>query len=107
MAFIDFDVSPADETLGILSSGVRGCLFQMKATVDNALSIVWQNPYGLTPQEVFDVLDTHGETWAGLMQKLKTTYNSVAPSNHDIGDLVPADKTLTFDGTGKGTVGDA
>jgi len=106
MALIEFDISPKDETLDILRKGARGCLAQMKASVENAISIVWQNPHGLTPQEVFDVLDTQGKTLVNFLTTLRTTYNGIAPTAHDIGALTPAGKTVSFDGEGRGTVED-
>ncbi len=103
---IDFDVSPAEQTLAIIRSGARGCLQQIKASVTNSISVVCQNPLGLSPQEVFDVLDTQGEVLVDLLTTLRTAYNSVVSEAHHIGALLPNGMTVTFDANGKGTVGE-
>lgn len=104
---IDFDISPAEQTLDIIRSGARGCLQQIKASVTNCGSIVWTNPMGLTPQEVFDVLDTQGEVLITLLTTLRTAHNAVVPKAHDIGALLPEGVTISYDAEGRVTVGGA
>ena len=106
MALIDFDPTAEEQTLNIIKSGVRGSLSQTKSSIEHAMSIVGENPFGLTPQEVFDVLGTQGLTLVNILMTLRTAFNSVAPSAHDIGALIPDGKTVSFDGEGNGTVGD-
>ncbi len=106
MALIDFDISPAEQTLDIIRSGARGCLQQIKASVENSKSVVWQNPFGLSPQEVFDALDTQGKVLVDLLATLRTAHNSVVPAAHHIGALLPDGMTVTFNAEGKGTVGE-
>ena len=104
---LDFDISPAEQTLDIIRSGARGCLQQIKASVTNCGSLVWQNPFGLSPQGVFDVLDTQGEVLVNLLVTLRTAHNSTVAEAHHIGPLLPDGVTVTFDANGKGTVGGA
>lgn len=52
--------TPAEQTAQWISSAFAGCKSTIVATWNNLEQLVWRNPHGLTPQEVFDVLGSDG-----------------------------------------------
>lgn len=98
---LEFDRTPQEITLEILKSGALGCLNQIKGFTDNALAVVWTNFAGLTPQQVFDALNTQGKLLIQILTALKTAYNAHAPAPHQIGALVPMGFQVSYDAEGR------
>ena len=102
--FIDLDPTPEALTLGSLKSMAIGTTTQLRAAVDHVYQQIWFNPNGLSPQQVFNALDTLGKMASDWMVAMKAAHNAVVTAPHAIGALVPAGKSVSFDVNGKGTV---
>lgn len=70
--------------------GLVGTYVELKQTV-------WENPQGLTPQQVFDALGTNGGELFSLSTLLVTTVNTVIPGT--LTDTHPYEFTINPDGT--------
>lgn len=102
--FIDLDPTPQELTLGSLKSMSIGTTVQLRSGIDHAYQQIWFNPNGLTPQQVFDLLDQEGKKASDWMVAMRQAHNAVVAAGHTIGALVPVGKSVSFDGSGKGTV---
>lgn len=54
------DIDPATKTLLQLRDSAVGARQVMLAAVDNCEALIWKNPYGLKPEQVFAVLGSAG-----------------------------------------------
>ena len=52
--------TPAERTAQILRDECEGLKNHARASYENILRMVWCNPWGLSPQDVFDVLGKRG-----------------------------------------------
>lgn len=77
-------------------------LFGLIGTYEELKTIVWENPQGLTPQQVFDSLGTSAGELFQLSAVLVQTVNTVQPNTLDAAQ--PYQFTVNPDGTV--TVGD-
>ena len=69
----------------------------MGDTYQGIREIVWQNPQGLTPQQVFDALGTEGAELFQLSSLLVQTVNAAKPDTLD--GSQPYNFTVNDDGT--------
>jgi hypothetical protein len=69
----------------------------MLATYDTCYAYVWNNPNGLTPQEVFDSLETDAAELVKYHDDLATAINNAEPDTILLGTPYPI--TLHNDGT--------
>lgn len=77
-------------------------LFGLIGTYTELMQTVWQNPAGLSPQQVFEGLGTDASQLFSLATVLVTTVNTVQPGT--LVDAHPYNYTINEDGTV--TVGD-
>lgn len=101
MALIEREVSPNETTLRTLRNLLTGWVNQTKAVQDHVRQLVWVNQYGLSPQEVFDLLARDGKeliTLADMLGVAIETAGEVKPV------FVPVEKELKENPDGTITV---
>lgn len=65
----------AERTAALMRDEIAGLSNHIRASYENLLRTIWQNPYGLSPQDVFDVLGNRGAAFVrarGLFEQLLT-----------------------------------
>lgn len=72
-------------------------LFGLIGTYEELKNAVWNNPQGLTPQQVFDSLGTDASQLFSLSTVLVQTVNTVQPNT--LVDSHPYNYTINEDGT--------
>jgi hypothetical protein len=101
---IDFESDPVADTQQTLRSAANGCFNVMRSGYVNADTVVWNNPYGLTPAEVFAAMGTKGGSLVSFLTQVKNTVNAVAPASHDVESSKPAEVNVTINGDGTVTL---
>lgn len=105
---MDIGQSPESVTQRTLTDFLTNAINSMRAASDSAQRIVWQNPWGLTPQQVFDVLGTSAgpttQLWYGLAQLVNGAGITENGQPVQVTGLMPAGTTLTFNVDGTVTV---
>lgn len=89
-----------ERTAQILRDSLEGGRNVIRASLENVERMIWANPFGLSPQEVFDILGTR----AGPLLALKATLLPILVASFPgqaIGRLKPDNVTLVVgeDGT--------
>lgn len=79
-----------------LTESVNNLFEQMKLTFADGMRMVWANPDGLTPQEVFDAFGTDAAELVRLAQILKDAVNKAVPGTFP---TTAPDFTINKDGT--------
>ena len=107
---IDIAPNPATCTERTLADTLAGCIASMRAAFDNAQRLVWQNPWGLTPQQVFDVMGATALQQVALAGGLAQLINGSGVLENgtpiQVVGLMPADKDMQFNQGGTVTVVD-
>lgn len=70
---------------------------QMVSTFNDLMVYIWQNPMGLTPQQVLGTLGTDAGAYVANAEALKTFINTIVPGT--ITAAAPAPITVNSDGT--------
>lgn len=66
-----FQEESADtKTARMILDGIVGAKNTLRGAWGNANALIWQNPYGLTPQQVFDALGTKAGLLLALSQQI-------------------------------------
>lgn len=97
-----FDEPSAQQrTLQFLQDSLHGSLNTLRAAFDNGQMLVWENPYGLTPQEVFTALGENAGAMVAVSNATIAYINALAPEEKHIASKKPAETVLTVneDGT--------
>jgi hypothetical protein len=99
MALIETTIDPRVQTGRLIRDAFTGCANLMRMTMDNVEHLVWENPYGLAPQEVFDLLGpdaaqmvVYRETFLPMLQQVFGADQIVSKR--------PKDAALTVDPSG-------
>lgn len=92
--------TPQEQTAHALRNIVVGGLNFLRATYDNGQQMVWQNPYGLTPQEVFDCLGADSGELVRISDALGDFINTFAPEDQQVGSKKPSVVVLTINADG-------
>ncbi len=101
---IDFENDPVADTQQTLRSAANGCFNTMRASYINADDVVWNNPYGLTPAEVFAAMGAMGGSLVSFLTQVKNAVNAAAPASHDVTSSKPAEVVVTINGDGTVTL---
>jgi hypothetical protein len=68
-----------------------------KNTVTNAFNEIWNNPQGLTPQQVFDSLNTNAGSFLTLLNSIISALNAIIPGSINL--TAPHSTTINDNGT--------
>jgi hypothetical protein len=102
---IDFEPTAEEQTLRVLRDATTGCFQQARSAFLNIDRLVWQNPWGLTPQQAFDALGTRAGSLVTYQTRLATFINQNTPGTaNDVATIKPAGVTITVNGDGTVTL---
>jgi hypothetical protein len=101
---IEFTTPSADGTLRLLRDATTGCFHHMRSTFTNCDSLVWANPYGLTPQQVFDAIGARAAGLVDFLTRVAVAINALAPLELRIASSKPAGVVLVVNGNGTVTL---
>lgn len=76
----------------------------MRDVQNDGIDYVWANPYGLTPQEVYDALGTNGQKANDFHYALTVVLATQAAAGGVTVDLKYPDNAMSADGSGNVTV---
>lgn len=106
MALIQREYPPREQTLQLIRDSLTGWYNQTRAAYDNAVMLVWRNPFGLTPQEVFDTIGKDGAALVEYLQTVVKSLNDIGIEREPIAQPVPTDKEAKSNPDGSITVSD-
>lgn len=93
MGLIVTEPSPSIETVNILTNTLTGWFNHTKGVLDSIQQYIWHNPYGLTPNEVINLLDSSGADWLLYRNKMIDIVGG--------GDITPDGLSINVDENGK------
>ena len=103
MSIIVTEVDGATRTKQLLQDAATGFYNQIHATLNNYKLLVFNNPYGLTPQEVLNILDKDAVEMFVIAEKTITLFNDITKDESKQIDATfqPKDQTykVNVDGT--------
>lgn len=91
MALIEPDISPQERTLSTLRSAIAGAYNIVAATVENCRMIVNANPWGLSPQAVFDLLADDGKELQQYTDAMGVLLNVNPAKAEEFTSITPVD----------------
>lgn len=99
--------TPQEQTLQLLKNNIAGSYQQLRASFNSAVMLIWQNPYGLSPQEVLDLLGTNAYSVFAYSNAVVTLLNQAATETGEtvITNVVPVGVTYTVNVDGSITLG--
>lgn len=106
MSLLKLDKTPQEHSREQIESQLRTVFSTIQSLGENIARVVWENAYGLTPQEVMDVLGTDGGDLDGLLVSLFDVYNAAVPKPAELAGWIPEDKQLSTDAEGNVTISD-
>ena len=95
--------TPEQQTARILADTLDGAKNVNRSALDNALLMIWSNPYGLTPQQVFNILGTRAAALLQLKALIVPLLEAAFPGE-PISDPKPANVNLVTNEDGTVTV---
>ena len=95
------DPDPVADTQHHLRNALAGSYNQMRAAFISTDKLIWENPFGLTPQDVFTSLGRRGESVVNHLTALRQAVNATAPVGSGVASSKPGGVTVTLnpDGT--------
>ena len=100
-----FDEPTVSESTGrMIRDDLIGWVNHSRAMFDGLQRLVWQNPYALAPQQVFDIIGTRGKdllTWATDLAAMVAKHVSV---DKRLVSLKPAGVVVTINADGTVTL---
>lgn len=104
MAIIECEYEPTEHTLRLIKDSLTGWYNQTKAAYNNTIMLIWENPRGLTPQEVFDVIGKDGALLLAYLNSVVKSLNDIGIEEKPFADPVPNDKETKANPDGTVTV---
>lgn len=99
------DPTGSQATTQWIKDSILGTWNQATSAYNNVDNLVWNNPYGLTAQQVFDGLGTNAGTLVDASNALKTCINRATwPAAKQVTSSKPANCTVTVNGNGTVTL---
>jgi hypothetical protein len=77
MALLKNSPSPEQQTREIIEGNLRAMYATINSMATNVKQVIWHNPFGLTSEQVFTLLDTDAAALEGLLKPAIDLYNSV------------------------------
>lgn len=96
------DLTPEQKTILQIRDSAIGARNVMLAAVNNCEALIWTNPYGLTPQEVFTALGTAGKDLLAVKAAVLPIF--AAAGGEQPRQLKPEGVTLSADDDGNVTI---
>lgn len=85
------------QTKSVIQNTIIGALSTLEACFNNVMKYVWENPYGLTPQQVHAVMGTNMAEVYAIGQEILPILNNALEKlgKSPITTIVPAGVTAT------------
>jgi len=104
----DNELSAIDQTKQWIRDSVMGSFGTVQAAYDNLQRMFWQNPTGLTAQQVCDAYGTRAGAFVSIIQGMTTFVNAVraqlkSPGNPLV-SLKPPAAVITVNADGSVTI---
>jgi ABC-type sulfate transport system substrate-binding protein len=99
-----FTATPEEQTLQLARDIAQGSLNFLRASFNNGQRLVWDNPYGLTPQQALDCLDGSAADLVRMSQALAVFINSFAPEESHVTSMMPQGATVALNADGTVTI---
>ena len=96
--------TPQEQTLVRLRKIMVGGMEAIIANFYEGQRMFWMNPFGLSPQQVFDLLATQATGSISLSDSTIAFINAFAPEENRVASLKPEGATLTIEADGRVTV---
>ena len=93
----------AEQTGRIIADSLAGARGVLRASLENVERMIWQNPYGLTPQQTFDVLGTKAVALLQLKAAMLPMLDAAFPGEK-IDRLKPENLTIRMNEDGTVTI---
>ena len=75
---IDNDPTAVERTRQTVLDAVMGLYYMNRATYDNLQILTWNNPYGLTPQQVFDAYGNKAAALVAIVTSMVTLNTTIS-----------------------------
>jgi len=93
----------AEQTARIIADTLEGAKHVNRSALENVERLIWQNPYGLTPQQTFDILGTRAAGLLTLKDSILPMLDAAFPGE-TVDRLKPDGVTLAVNEDGTVTV---
>jgi hypothetical protein len=101
---VEFEVDPVEATNRILRDNATGLFNHMRAVFLACDKHIWNNEFGLTPQQAFDAVGTRAVTLVDLLSRVAVAINATGPNATDVVSSKPAGMTITKNADGTVTL---
>lgn len=104
MALIEITPNPTSQTRQLIRDGIQGWFNFTRACYDNIQNLIWENPFGLTPQQAFDSLGIDATELLVYAGEIEALFARRAPEGGELVSKRPEGVTITPNQDGTVTV---